>query len=191
MTDSVLWDSSAILALLDADDAAVGAIPAGAIGRMGRVEDGTTVCDYDPEAAAAVGAPVVGGNLARGKETSITTTLLGRAAKPVRSASLACTVQALEGKLTPEENQRILESIERGKKEINSRQYTSWFNFRGGDQQKRVSDLSGGERNRELHHRDQFLYGGSAPSGSARRPWSAPVEPCRRLDGTTRWPDRD
>jgi ATPase subunit of ABC transporter with duplicated ATPase domains len=31
---------------------------------------------------------------------------------------------------------------------VNSRQYVSWFNFRGGDQQKRVSDLSGGERNR-------------------------------------------
>ena len=27
-------------------------------------------------------------------------------------------------------------------------QYASWFNFRGSDQQKRVSDLSGGERNR-------------------------------------------
>jgi energy-dependent translational throttle protein EttA len=38
--------------------------------------------------------------------------------------------------------------IELGKKEINSRQYTSWFNFRGGDQQKPVSQLSGGERNR-------------------------------------------
>jgi energy-dependent translational throttle protein EttA len=35
-----------------------------------------------------------------------------------------------------------------GKKEINSRQYTSWFNFRGGDQQKPVGQLSGGERNR-------------------------------------------
>lgn len=34
-------------------------------------------------AAAAVGAPIVGGNLARGTETSITTTLLGRAAAPV------------------------------------------------------------------------------------------------------------
>ena len=34
-------------------------------------------------AAAAVGAAVVGGNLARGTETSITTTLLGRAALPV------------------------------------------------------------------------------------------------------------
>ena len=35
-----------------------------------------------------------------------------------------------------------------GKKEINSRQYTSWFNFKGGDQQKPVAQLSGGERNR-------------------------------------------
>jgi ATP-binding cassette ChvD family protein len=38
--------------------------------------------------------------------------------------------------------------IELGKREVNSRQYTSWFNFKGADQQKRVSDLSGGERNR-------------------------------------------
>ena len=38
--------------------------------------------------------------------------------------------------------------IELGKKEVNSRQYVSWFNFKGGDQQKRVADLSGGERNR-------------------------------------------
>jgi ATP-binding cassette ChvD family protein len=35
-----------------------------------------------------------------------------------------------------------------GKREVNSRQYVSWFNFRGGDQQKLVKDLSGGERNR-------------------------------------------
>src|SRR3954467_3259780 len=38
--------------------------------------------------------------------------------------------------------------IELGKKEINSRQYVSQFSFRGSDQQKRVGDLSGGERNR-------------------------------------------
>ena len=38
--------------------------------------------------------------------------------------------------------------IELGTREVNSRQYVSWFNFKGGDQQKRVSDLSGGERNR-------------------------------------------
>jgi ATP-binding cassette ChvD family protein len=35
-----------------------------------------------------------------------------------------------------------------GRREISSRQYVSWFNFKGADQQKRVSDLSGGERNR-------------------------------------------
>jgi energy-dependent translational throttle protein EttA len=40
------------------------------------------------------------------------------------------------------------DTIELGKREINSRQYVSWFNFRSSDQQKRVSDLSGGERNR-------------------------------------------
>src|SRR5437763_212215 len=38
--------------------------------------------------------------------------------------------------------------FELGKKEVNSRQYVSWFNFKGSDQQKRVGDLSGGERNR-------------------------------------------
>jgi energy-dependent translational throttle protein EttA len=38
--------------------------------------------------------------------------------------------------------------IELGKREVNSRQYVSWFNFRGSDQQKPVGQLSGGERNR-------------------------------------------
>ncbi|MEN3931295.1 energy-dependent translational throttle protein EttA [Microvirga sp. W0021] len=35
-----------------------------------------------------------------------------------------------------------------GKREINSRAYASAFNFKGGDQQKKVGVLSGGERNR-------------------------------------------
>ena len=35
-----------------------------------------------------------------------------------------------------------------GKYEMPSRAYVSRFNFRGGDQQKRIGDLSGGERNR-------------------------------------------
>jgi ATP-binding cassette ChvD family protein len=35
-----------------------------------------------------------------------------------------------------------------GKREVNSRAYVSAFNFRGGDQQKPVGKLSGGERNR-------------------------------------------
>ena len=35
-----------------------------------------------------------------------------------------------------------------GKRELNSRAYCSNFNFKGGDQQKKVGQLSGGERNR-------------------------------------------
>ncbi len=35
-----------------------------------------------------------------------------------------------------------------GKREVNSRAYVSAFNFKGGDQQKKVGGLSGGERNR-------------------------------------------
>lgn len=35
-----------------------------------------------------------------------------------------------------------------GKREVNSRAYVSSFNFAGADQQKKVGDLSGGERNR-------------------------------------------
>src|SRR6201999_3948250 len=52
------------------------------------------------------------------------------------------------------------EMIERGKREINSRQYTSWFNFRGGDQQKPVGQLSGGERNR-VHLAKLLTSGGN------------------------------
>jgi ATP-binding cassette ChvD family protein len=40
------------------------------------------------------------------------------------------------------------DTVALGTREVNSRQYVSWFNFKGSDQQKRVSDLSGGERNR-------------------------------------------
>src|SRR5690606_20134532 len=35
-----------------------------------------------------------------------------------------------------------------GGREVNGRAYVASFNFRGSDQQKRVGDLSGGERNR-------------------------------------------
>jgi ATPase subunit of ABC transporter with duplicated ATPase domains len=35
-----------------------------------------------------------------------------------------------------------------GKREMNSRAYTSAFNFKGGDQQQKVGNLSGGQRNR-------------------------------------------
>ena len=41
-----------------------------------------------------------------------------------------------------------LDEIQIGKKTIQSRAYVGQFNFKGGDQQKIVSQLSGGERNR-------------------------------------------
>ena len=40
------------------------------------------------------------------------------------------------------------EKISLGKITVQSRAYVSWFNFKGGDQQKIVGQLSGGERNR-------------------------------------------
>ncbi len=47
-----------------------------------------------------------------------------------------------------------------GKREVNSRAYSAAFNFRGPDQQKRVRDLSGGERNR-LHLAKLLRSGGN------------------------------
>ena len=48
--------------------------------------------------------------------------------------------------------------ISLGGREVSSRAYVASFNFRGGDQQKRVCDLSGGERNRL--HLAKLLRGG-------------------------------
>jgi ATPase subunit of ABC transporter with duplicated ATPase domains len=45
-------------------------------------------------------------------------------------------------------NFRRLDILELGNREMNSRAYVGAFNFRGGDQQKKVGLLSGGERNR-------------------------------------------
>ncbi len=52
------------------------------------------------------------------------------------------------------------ETIEVGKREINSRAYLASFNFKGPDQQKKVKDLSGGERNR-LHLAKTLKSGGN------------------------------
>jgi sulfate-transporting ATPase len=40
------------------------------------------------------------------------------------------------------------DTVELGKREVASRAYVSWFNFKGRDQQRKVGELSGGERNR-------------------------------------------
>jgi ATP-binding cassette ChvD family protein len=47
-----------------------------------------------------------------------------------------------------------------GKREVNSRAYAASFGFRGPDQQKKVGDLSGGERNR-LHLATLLKSGGN------------------------------
>ena len=51
------------------------------------------------------------------------------------------------------------DEVELGKREVASRAYCSWFNFKGRDQQRKVGSLSGGERNRV--HLAKLLKGGA------------------------------
>ncbi|WKW51897.1 energy-dependent translational throttle protein EttA [Rhodomicrobium lacus] len=53
-----------------------------------------------------------------------------------------------------------LDQIRLGTKEVNSRAYCGWFNFKGPDQQKKVGLLSGGERNR-VHLAKMLKEGGN------------------------------
>ena len=64
------------------------------------------------------------------------------------------------GKTVWEEVSEGCENMTVGDFIINSRAYVSRFNFRGSDQQKRVGDLSGGERNR-LHMAKLLAEGGN------------------------------
>ncbi len=52
------------------------------------------------------------------------------------------------GKTVYEEISEGNEILYLGKREMNARAYTSTFNFKGGDQQQKVGNLSGGQRNR-------------------------------------------
>jgi ATP-binding cassette ChvD family protein len=52
------------------------------------------------------------------------------------------------------------ESLHIGKREINSRAYCGLFQFKGADQQQKVGDLSGGERNR-VHLAKLLIEGGN------------------------------
>jgi ATP-binding cassette ChvD family protein len=51
------------------------------------------------------------------------------------------------------------DTVALGKREVASRAYVSWFNFKGGNQQRKVGQLSGGERNRV--HLAKLLKGGA------------------------------
>jgi ATPase subunit of ABC transporter with duplicated ATPase domains len=63
------------------------------------------------------------------------------------------------GKTVWQEISGGLDELELGKRKMQSRAYVAQFNFRGPDQQKRVGDLSGGERNRV--HLAKMLKGGA------------------------------
>jgi energy-dependent translational throttle protein EttA len=63
------------------------------------------------------------------------------------------------GKTVWEEISGGTDILEFGKTKMNSRAYVGAFNFRGGDQQKKVGLLSGGERNRV--HLAKLLRGGA------------------------------
>ena len=53
-----------------------------------------------------------------------------------------------------------LDQLMIGKREVPSRAYCGWFNFKGPDQQKKVGQLSGGERNR-VHLAKMLKEGGN------------------------------
>ena len=67
----------------------------------------------------------------------------------VRIAYVDQSRESLDGKKTLfEEISGGQETLEFGKRQVNARAYCASFGFRGADQQKKVADLSGGERNR-------------------------------------------
>ncbi|MCL1926305.1 MAG: energy-dependent translational throttle protein EttA [Syntrophorhabdaceae bacterium] len=82
-----------------------------------------------------------------GQETPDTGTLsIGPSAK---IAYVDQSRDALDaGKAVWEEISGGAETLELGKRKVSSRAYAAAFNFKGPDQQKRVGELSGGERNR-------------------------------------------
>ena len=68
---------------------------------------------------------------------------------------------ALDGSRTVyEEISDGQDQLQFGKRMVNARAYAAGFNFKGSDQQKRVKDLSGGERNR-LHLAKLLKSGGN------------------------------
>jgi ATP-binding cassette ChvD family protein len=101
---------------------------------------------------------VIGGNGA-GKST-LFRMIAGSERPDAGSVTLGETVKLAfveQSRATLEDSKTVWEAISDGQDilrigayEVNSRSYLGRFNFKGGDQQKRVGDLSGGERGR-LH----------------------------------------
>ncbi|GMU47278.1 MAG: energy-dependent translational throttle protein EttA [Porticoccaceae bacterium] len=101
---------------------------------------------------------VIGGNGA-GKST-LFRMIAGAEQPDAGTVTLGETVKLAfveQSRATLEDSKTVWEAISEGQDilrigayEVNSRSYIGRFNFKGGDQQKRVGDLSGGERGR-LH----------------------------------------
>ena len=69
--------------------------------------------------------------------------------KTVQLAYVDQSRESLDGNKTAyEEISGGQDTLQFGKRQVNARAYCAGFNFRGSDQQRRVKDLSGGERNR-------------------------------------------
>jgi ATPase subunit of ABC transporter with duplicated ATPase domains len=84
-----------------------------------------------------------------------------RLGETVKLAYVDQSRDALDDKKTVwEEISGGLDIMMVGKKEVNSRAYLGSFNFKGGDQQKKVGLLSGGERNR-VHLAKTLVEGGN------------------------------
>jgi ATP-binding cassette ChvD family protein len=93
-----------------------------------------------------------------GQETPDAGTL--RLGETVQLAHVDQVRDGLDGNKTVfEEISGGLDQIQVGRRTMPSRAYVGQFNFKGADQQKRVQDLSGGERNRL--HLAKMLLGGA------------------------------
>ena len=81
--------------------------------------------------------------------------------KTVQLAYVDQSRESLDGSKTVyEEISGGQDTLQFGRRQVNARAYAAGFNFRGADQQKRVKDLSGGERNR-LHLAKLLKSGGN------------------------------
>ena len=84
-----------------------------------------------------------------------------RSARPSSSrTSTSRASRSTPTKTVYEEITGGVDHLKVGDREVHGRAYVAGFNFKGSDQQKRVGDLSGGERNR-LHLAKALLMGGN------------------------------
>jgi ATP-binding cassette ChvD family protein len=91
-------------------------------------------------------------------KTTLFKMLTGQEPSDTGSVTIGDTVQMAyvdQGRDSLDDNATVYEEITAGiehmkvgAREVNGRAYVASFNFKGSDQQKRVGDLSGGERNR-------------------------------------------